>query len=402
MKVLHIAQDWPPPWTNQAPFLYDLAFTQAKSGHTVVILALKDPVGMDDLRLEHVTVIGTYGSIFAPLLRIFPLAAYSTSCVFGLLSYLKLRKKHDFDVIHAHGSFGFWIYGYRCLLKRIFPKSKEFSVPFIVSLAGATTLSPPTALGRLVAKYVNEPLIRLTHTLAIKSATAYVFFSAAAFEACKGNNTFLKEKAVVLSSGINTQMFRPVGQEEKEKTRKDLGVYSGEKLLLYLGALTQSKDIALFAPVLKYLPKDYKLLLVGPYEDKEFEINFYDALKVNGVSEQVLHINSAPYTQTPIAFQAADLYVSFSETKGISKAVFEALATGIPALIYGAELADPLTGLNYMSTKKPDVIAQQIKNLLARSQKVDVAKVTELFSWTEKAKEIDRLYVMAKDTVQVN
>ena len=71
---------------------------------------------------------------------------------------------------------------------------------------------------------------------------------------------------VVLSLGVNTEIFRPDGSGT-EAIRRSLGVNSGQNLLLYVGRLAKEKNTATLLRAFRTLqrrrPNDFHLLVIG-------------------------------------------------------------------------------------------------------------------------------------------
>jgi len=393
MRILRIIYDWPPPWQGLAPHPYELTVSQQKLGHSVSVIcgrwpsagAVKRPQGVAVYPLIREPLPGTLAITISPLLLVY---------------YIFWRRKHKVDVIHSHGHFAMWIYGYRLLLKKFHKNAGELKTPLVVHFHNTVAGRWKAALDRglsikFYSKYLAWPLARLSDKWAVSAADICIFVSdKVKEEAIKlygrdSNNCF------VVESGVNTSLFRPVGTEEKEKTRLDLKLDVLDKILLNLGLMVERKNIHLLVEALKFLPDTYKLLLVGP-GDSAYMQKVEDRIVDLKLARRVIRSGYTPYPQVPIAFQAADLFVLPSSWEGTPKVVMESLACGTPALVSGFKVSEDISGLYYLDNLDPQQIAQKIQEVVESSTGVDIGKVRHFYSWDMKAKQVDDIYASLK------
>ena len=125
-----------------------------------------------------------------------------------------------------------------------------------------------------------------------------------------------------LPNGVDTRIYKPAAQSEKEEIRETLGLPQGF-LCLYSGRLAPEKGLETLLrtwhQVSGRYPRAHLLLLgSGPLEA---------ALK-QMAGERVLF---GGYVPDPcLYYQACDLFVLPSETEGLSNAMLEAMACGLP------------------------------------------------------------------------
>lgn len=393
MRILRIIYDWPPPWAGLAPHPYELTVAQAKLGHTIDIFCGRWPKAG---ALEQPKGTKVHPIIRAPLQGTMML----TSAVILFFKYIFWRdeEKNEVSIIHSHGHFAIWIYLYRFLLGKLFPKSRELKTPLVVHFHNTVSgrweaLKEKEIDIKPVSKYFDWPLAKFSDKLAVKVAAACIFVSEDNKKDAIKYYGADPSKCFVVESGVNTSIFTSVGQEEFEKTRRDLNLDRLDKVILNLGAMVERKNIHLLIEALKFLPINYKLLLVGP-GDLEYLKRITDQIRVDHLSSRIVRAGYTPYPQSPISFQAADLFVLPSSFEGFPKVVVQSLSCGVPALVSGFKAKDDIKGLYYLDSIEPENIAKQIREILESpmAKDVDTNFVRTNFSWDVKAKQVEEVY----------
>ncbi len=404
MRILRIIYEWPPPWSGLVPHPYELTKAQAKLGHEVSVFSGRWPKQGPLERIEHVKNLPFMGSMY-PFREPLPGTMLVTVAPILFLRYLFYRSTHrnKTDIIHCHGSLGLWIYLYRFILSKVFPWAPELKTPLVahfhITVAGREqALKDKGETPKLLSRFIDWPLAKLADSLMVKVSNACIFVNEKLMEEAVFYYNAPKFKCFVVESGVNEQLFRPVDIHEQEKTKKDLGLDPTDKLILNLGMMVERKNPHLLVEALAHLPLKYKLLLSGPFSetDREYEEKITKFIDTHGLDDRVIMAGYTPYPQTPIAYQAADVFVLPSTVEGTPKVVLESLACGIPTLASGFRLAEDISGLCYLPSLDPKVIAEQIVTLVEGGMFVDTQKVARIYSWEQRAKLVDQVYDFAK------
>lgn len=154
-------------------------------------------------------------------------------------------------------------------------------------------------------------------------------------------------RCFLAETSVNSDLFKPIGQEEKEKSRKDMGLDMFDKVVLNHGVMSERKNINLLIDALALLPNTYKLLLVGPGDSVYME-KMNENIKSKKVEDRVVKVGYTPYPQVPIAYQVSDVFCLPSAWEGLPKAVMQGLACGVPCLVSGFKVAEEIKGLYYL------------------------------------------------------
>lgn len=390
MKILRIIYDWPPPWTGLAPAPYEMTLAQTKLGHEIDIFCGRWPFAGPLERIEGVN--------FKTFIRE-PLAGtlMLTTAPLMFLSYLKWRRSNEVDVIHSHGHFAGWIYVYRAFLKKVFPKAKELKTPLVVQFHNtvkgrAERLKKEGKKISPVSKWLSWPLMQKSDEYAVKAADALVFVSEELKKEAIKYYGASPNKCFVVESGVNASLFTPINLEEREKTRHELGLDQKDKIILNNGAMVERKNIHILIESLVNLPKEFKLLLVGPPGSNEYEAKLSKIIIDNSLDSRVIRVGYTPYPQVQIAFQAADIFVLPSSWEGLPKVVLQSLACGVPVLASGFETQQVLGGLVYLREITPKAVADGVLKILEEGRPVDIAKVRNNYSWSVMARKVDNIY----------
>lgn len=389
MEILRIVYEWPPPWDGLVPAPYEITKSQLKLDHTFHIFCGRWPKAGQIEKLPNVRL---HPLIREPL----PGTLLITIAPFVLFKYFRWKKNNKVDLIHSHGHFGAWIYLYRYLLQKFHKSSEELKTPLVVNFHNTVKGRWEAAKNnnikiKFYSKYLNWPLSMISDKLAVRVADACIFVSGEVKEEAINYYEADPEKCYVVESGVNVDDFVPVGAEEKEKTREDLGLDLFNKVILYIGAIVERKNVHLVAESLQFLPQDYKLLLVGT-GDRDYMDKVTDFLAEKKLTGRVIWTGYAPYPQVPIAFQAADVLVLPSSWEGLPKVVLEGLASGTPVIASGFKVGEEIEGLRYLTDLNPETIAKEIKDLIENPIFVDVGKVRSTCSWDIRAKQVEEVY----------
>lgn len=173
------------------------------------------------------------------------------------------------------------------------------------------------------------------------------------------------EKRVFIPNGVDTQRFAPLRPPEKERLRQELGLGVGDTAV-YAGRLVPEKCVDQLIglwPQIREIYSRAQLLVLGTGPEE---------VRLKQLAGEGVHFlgnvaDVAPY------LQAADLFILPSATEGLSNAMLEALATGLPVV------ATRVGGA-------PDIITHQKSGWLVAPQQPDewLEAILTLFTLVEK------------------
>lgn len=201
-----------------------------------------------------------------------------------------------------------------------------------------------------------------------------------------------KQEIGVIYNGINTNYFKP-----------DLQKKSQEEFIIMPGAsrITARKGLRYLIEAVSKLSKTYpklKLKLIGDGNEKESLEELVRSLKIE---EKVEFVGRVPHEKVLRYYQEASVFVLPSLNEGMSNAMLEALAVGLPILATdtGGSKKVISEGQNgyIIKMKDSDDIVEKLEKILSdqellRKMGENSRAQAEKMSWENVAKEYFELY----------
>ncbi len=138
------------------------------------------------------------------------------------------------------------------------------------------------------------------------------------------------DNVAVIPPGVDTDRFRPLDQAE---CRRKLGI-GGERVLLYVGRLERLKGVDILLRAMQQLehPAGVKLLIVGGNMGSHEMTRLKGIAREMGIEKKVQFLGSAPHSELPVYYNAADVCVLPSYYESFGLAALEASACGKPVV----------------------------------------------------------------------
>jgi glycosyltransferase involved in cell wall biosynthesis len=289
--------------------------------------------------------------------------------------YRRLVRESDYDLVHAF--FGFPT-GWLCY-------RNAGKIPYIISLRGSDV---PGLHARLQLDYkILRPVFRA------------IWKNAAALVACSEG---LKERALrflpsvaidMIPNGVELDKFYPAEAEQRQN----------ELRLLTVGRLSVIKRVEMLIDAVEILHKEgykfhFTIIGGGPVEPMLCEMvrqkNLDGIVEITGRTDA---------EGMPDAYRSSDIFISASMQEGMSNAMLEAMASGLPIITTRCEGLDELIADNGLIVEQAQAgaIARAIKKLaddrsLCRQMALAARKRAEQFSWSRAAESYLALYERLK------
>lgn len=284
--------------------------------------------------------------------------------------YIKLIGQTHYDLIHAFFAFPS---GYLCL-------KTAGQIPYIVSLRGSDV---PGFNVRLKLDY---HLLKGTFRKIWRNADAVIANSKGLAELASAFEPSLD--IGVICNGINTEHFKPHTIQSPASPVR----------LLTVCRLIARKRIHVLIETIAHLKErgvNAQLNVVG-------EGNLLNALKAHaaqaGVSDQVHFPGLVVYEQMPGIYQQNDFFVMSSAHEGMSNAMLEAMASGLPVISTACEGTGELIRDNGILVDDcvPEVFADAVCQILNTDQYCQMSRASQetalRFSWQASANHYIDLY----------
>ncbi len=310
--------------------------------------------------------------------------------------YRGMIKKGNYDLVHAF--FGFPT-GWLC-----YRTSRR--LPYIISLRGSDV---PGANARLQLEYkVLGPLVFKP-----------IWKKASALVACSQG---LKARALrflpsadiqVITNGVELDRFSPVDagcavHTDSSRQHDGNGVYgtpcdTHTLRLLTVGRLSTTKRLPLLVDAVRLLRDrgcQTHLTIVG---GGALDSDLRRLLSEKGLRDEVTLTGRREAEDMPEIYRQHDVFVSASMQEGMSNAMLEAMASGLPIVTTRCEGVDELISNNGVVVEEPTAaaLADAVRSLIERPEtrkamSLAARKKAEGFGWDAVAESYLRLYAKVK------
>jgi 1,2-diacylglycerol 3-alpha-glucosyltransferase len=252
----------------------------------------------------------------------FQMPALSAKTVSGMFDFLD-----DFqpDVVHAHEP------ALMGLIGQIWAKMNL--VPFVhtshVLPAKVLDFGATDALDvKLLQGSLSETVTRRALTNFYENCDAIIALNNPALEALRRFG--YKERLFVIPNGRDLQRYTSCSPADTS---------AQEKVLSFVGYISQRKNQVYLLKTLKHLPENYRLRLIGKPLNPDYGRQLESLSKDLGLNN-VSFLGQIPHEEIPSQLEQSHLFVSASKMEVQSLVVIEALASGTPVVGLSNETID--------------------------------------------------------------
>jgi len=289
--------------------------------------------------------------------------------------YRRLLRENDYDLAHAFSGFPTGWLCYRAAGR----------LPYIISLRGSDV---PGQHARLQLEYkILAPVFRA------------IWRNAASIVACSER---LKNRALrfmpsvsidVIPNGVELDRFSPAqGDEEPEMLK-----------LLTVGRLSVTKRVEMLVDAVEILHKDGCKACLAIAGGGQLEQQLRESVSGKDLRDIVKIAGRVEPEKMPQVYRDSDIFVSASAQEGMSNAMLEAMASGLPIITTRCEGVEELITDNgvIVENANAESIAAAIKRLAdnpkARKEMAVAARSrAQRFTWSRVAGEYLDLYEKLK------
>jgi glycosyltransferase involved in cell wall biosynthesis len=228
--------------------------------------------------------------------------------VAGALAHL-FRRRSQLDLVHAHGALspGTIALGARLL-----------GLPCLVTVLGTGEWGDLSRLTRKPLGAVRARLLFRWGWFAALSADAREELLARGVPG---------ERIFTLPNGVDLQVHRPATAEGRARLREQLGLAPDRFVGVFVGRLHPVKDVDTLLKAAAIVP-ELELVIVGDgpertrLEAAAARLGIHSRVRFHGFSSRVVDV-----------LRAADAFLLSSHGEGMSNALLEAMACGLPCLV---------------------------------------------------------------------
>ncbi|MFP3896031.1 MAG: glycosyltransferase [Anaerolineales bacterium] len=146
---------------------------------------------------------------------------------------------------------------------------------------------------------------------------------------------------------------------------------AAERILTFVGYLTDRKNQAYLIRMASHLPQNYRLQLIGDALDPEYGHGLRDLCERMGC-DNVIFTGQIPHEEIPQHLEKTHIFVSASKMEAQSLVIIEALASGTPVVGLSNETIDELVdeGVGHRLPKdtEPEVFARYVEEVCSLPQ----------------------------------
>jgi D-inositol-3-phosphate glycosyltransferase len=366
-RIVIVSHYYPPHTGGIEMVAKNQAERLAALGHTVMVVtsgtSLKEPAGMiNGVRVLRIPALNAFEKKGVPFPLTAPIMLIST-----LVSVIRKA-----DVVHIHDA----IY-----------------VPCFTAAIVARVLRKPVVLTQHVGIVPHKPLVIAMQKVMHSTAGAIVYKTSKVV--CTLNDSVeqhVRDRGVkpenlkALANGVDTTLFRPASQYEKNAAREEFGLSHNKPVVLFVGRAVPKKG---YDKVLAACSSDYQLVFAGGEPS-------------TGDEPHVVHLGKLSQNKLARVYRAADIFVLPSEGEGFPMSVQEAMASGLPVITTD----DPgyarykLNKKRMVMLKEPSAksVRKAIVDLLAdKERRADMALYSrsyaeEHFGWDTIVADLNNIY----------
>lgn len=208
-----------------------------------------------------------------------------------------------------------------------------------------------------------------------------------------------KNKIQLVNNGVNTEIYKPLFQEEKNKFKEELSL--NEKIIfIQIGSVCDRKNqldsVKLLLPLMKK-NKDLVFIYAGGIIDEIYKANIDEFAKKNNIIEQVRYMGEiVPGKELNKYYNLADAMIFPSKSEGFSLVILEAMSAGVPVIINeklqfelstqclkynSSEDFVNLINQNILNCSNQEVLAKKVRNIVVDNYSWDSIANEYYESW---------------------
>ncbi len=134
----------------------------------------------------------------------------------------------------------------------------------------------------------------------------------------------------VIPNGVDVSLFsRRFSPDDLEEFKNKLGKNLGDVFLITTSRLVKKNGLADVILALKFLPPNFKFLILGI---GELEHDLRKIAEKKKVSDRVRFLGQVSHTEIPKYLAASDIFIRPSLSEGMGNSFIEAMASGVPVV----------------------------------------------------------------------
>lgn len=225
-----------------------------------------------------------------------------------------IRQRKNFEIVHIHGA-------YLRIIPIVFV-ARKLGLPCIVKMSMYGTDDPETIRRRRFGRLLLRSLASVDAVVSISSELTAAY----------RRSGLPPENFVEIPNGVDTGRFRPAAADDRARIRDRLGFPESARVAVFTGAVQRRKGVDILLAAWRLVCNNHSdalLVLVGPLDEMEEDARA-ELIRVLETSERT--IAAGFRTDVEDYLRASDVFVLPTRMEGLSNAVIEAMACGLPSV----------------------------------------------------------------------
>lgn len=205
-----------------------------------------------------------------------------------------------------------------------------------------------------------------------------------------------EERLVLIKNGVNTDVYHPLSDEEKQKAKEKWGT-AGKFVILQVGSVYENKGQLRAIEYLMPLMAEYPELLyayAGGIVDEEYQKRILTLIKENTLEKQIMYLGMvSPGRELNELYNIAEATIMPSVYEGFSLVSVESLAAGSPVLV---DQKGPISIGKGSVVYNPDQFSRMIKTMLingiSKHRNAARKNAEQNYSWQRIATDYQRVF----------
>ena len=228
----------------------------------------------------------------------------------GISRYIrKLHQKIGFDVVNSH-----WLYPDSVAIARVL---ENIPIPHIA-----------TGLGCDINHETYQPVKGQKILDTLSSCEAITVVSQNLKQELVNHNID-ENKITVIPNGIDTSRF---GLQNRDNCRASLGIISKAPMVLYVGRLSEEKNISALIRATSILAQENNTMMLYLVGDGPLRSQLNALVNELGIENSVIFVGKVSHDQVSLWMGAADFFCLPSLREGCPNVILEALGSGKPVI----------------------------------------------------------------------
>lgn len=270
------------------------------------------------------------------------------------------KSHHDYDLVYSNVSYQTYFF-YR--------EARKYGINNFAIHAHATKSSDnklKNFLGSFIQKRVNK---MANHKFACSDLAGYAMFK---------KNNFL-----VINNAIDYDKYK-FNNDYRVKIRSELKISDDTKILGFVGRYTPQKNVFFFIDLIKKLPEEYKILMIGNGQQKD---EFLKRVESENLENRFIFIEET--TKVNEYYSAFDYFLLPSLYEGLPVVGVEAQANGLPCLLSNTISSECEISNNIVYLDRNDI--DLWVDYIQKMKRKDELKLNDSFNINIQACEFEKL-----------